>query len=262
MIKFENLEVHGWKAAIRGMRNPTKSWIESDSDFEGITETDVLVNGKVRRQRIYYDALNIGPEDMKFMKNLIKDGTDRHNFLRMINVTADITAPLYWWDDFKTIFTHNPADIVMDECSLFDGLMDKEFTPRDFSCEQLLNTGCDLFSTESAGGLLNTTVQPIGFLTDYIIPVLNTCREKHLEAKSGITSIDAVNANEYWWQIIQLLPSSYNQKRTVQMTYEVLANIYKSRKLHKLDEWSICFMEWIETLPYSELITMEFEEVE
>jgi hypothetical protein len=258
MIKFENTEVLGWEAAIRGMRNPMNSWEKSDSE---LYHTSVYFDECNDRWETDGHAFGIGPNDLDLMKRLRNAGTDHRKFMRMITVYVDITAPLYWWKEFDTY----KVGTVANSCSTMHKIAAKEFTLEDFSWDQLLNTGCNLFTAESDNGLFKTDVQPIGFLTDYIIPVLNTCREKYLETKD----------KEYWWQMIQLLPSSYNQKRTVMMNYEVLANIYKSRKNHKLDEWAETkltgdcpadmypnkftngFCDWIKTLPYSELITGE-----
>lgn len=258
MIKFENTEVLGWEAAIRGMRNPMNSWEKSDSE---LYHTSVYFDECNDRWETDGHAFGIGPNDLDLMKRLRNAGTDHRKFMRMITVYVDITAPLYWWKEFDTY----KVGTVANSYSTMHKIAAKEFTLEDFSWDQLLNTGCNLFTAESDNGLFKTDVQPIGFLTDYIIPVLNTCREKYLETKD----------KEYWWQMIQLLPSSYNQKRTVMMNYEVLANIYKSRKNHKLDEWAETkltgdcpadmypnkftngFCDWIKTLPYSELITGE-----
>ena len=254
MIKFENTEVVGWEHAIRGMRNPMNSWEKSDSEFS-VCECEQWPH------HIKKSLVKLGPADLDLMKRLRNAGTDHRKFMRMITVYVDITAPLYWWKEFDTY----KVGTVANSCSTMHKVAAKEFTLEDFSWDQLLNTGCNLFTAESDNGLFKTDVQPIGFLTDYIIPVLNTCREKYLETKD----------KEYWWQMIQLLPSSYNQKRTVMMNYEVLANIYKSRRNHKLDEWAETkltgdcpadmypnkftngFCDWIKTLPYSELITGE-----
>jgi hypothetical protein len=160
----------------------------------------------------------------------------------MLPVWVDINAPLYWWKEADTYTVGK----VQNSCSTMHKIHSNEFTMDDFSHEQLLNIGCDLFEVETDKGLFKTHVQPIHFLKDYIIPSLNVCRERYLETKD----------KDYWWQMIQLLPTSYNQKRTVFLNYEVLAKMYRERKNHKLDEWhTLC--DWIKTLPYSELITME-----
>ena len=194
----------------------------------------------------------IGPNDLDLMKRLRNAGTDHRKFMRMITVYVDITAPLYWWKEFDTY----KVGTVANSCSTMHKIADKEFTLEDFSCEHLMNYGDD----ELAWG----DWIPLHVL-EHVIVILNRQRDKYLETKD----------KKYWWQMIQLLPSSYNQKRTVMMNYEVLANIYKSRNGHKLDEWrehdiseektpnfvsgAWGFCDWIKTLPYSELITGEDE---
>lgn len=237
MIKFENYEVIGWEHAIRGMRNPMNSWENSDSKFKGIVDTDILDDGKIKKQQVYFDALGIGNNDYKLMMKLRNAGTDHRKFMRMITVYVDITAPLYWWKEFDTY----KVGTVANSCSTMHKIHEKEFTLEDFSCEHLgvtvpskLNDG-EMFQDlwiES----LKRTIADLNIARDFYI------HERYDNLKK-----------KYWWQMIQLLPSSYNQKRTVMLNYEVLANIYKSRKNHKLDEWrELC--EWIESLPYSELI--------
>ena len=238
MIIFENTEVMGWEAAIRGMRNPMNSWEKSDSEFKGVAETDVLDNGKVKKQQVYYDALSIGENDYDLMMILRNAGTDHRKFMRMITVYVDITAPLYWWKEFDTY----KVGTVANSCSTMHKIHEKEFTLGDFSHEHLINVTTSK-DNESVylDGIYHTSR---GVLLN-MLECLNHFRKLYLKTKD----------KKYWWQMIQLLPSSYNQKRTVMLNYEVLANIYKSRKNHKLDEWSIGFIEWIESLPYSELIT-------
>lgn len=208
MIKIENVDVFGWKAAIRGMRNPMNSWEKSDSAFIGD------VGGQ------FY----IGEDDLKLMKRLAKSGSDHGKFLRMINVTVDITAPLYWWKEFDTY----KVGTVANSCSTMHKIHAKEFTLDDFSCEHLINT-C----------LLETIINTLNayrIIYNGYDQQTDTC--KHEFSKKDI-----------WWQMIQLLPASYNQRRTVQLNYEVLRNMYHARKNHKLDEW-IEFCKWVETLPY------------
>ena len=205
MIKIENTEVYGWEAAIRGMRNPMNSWDKSDSGFYWNDEE--LVFG-------------IGDNDCDLMMKLAKGGSVHAKYRRMITVTCDITAPLYWWKEFDTY----KVGTVANSCSTMHKIHSKEFTMDDFSFEHLV-TG-SMFQ-------LHRTVD-----------LLNEAREMFLEKKDKV----------WWWQMIQLLPSSYNQKRTVQMNYEVLVGMYRDRKNHKLDEWhTLC--DWIEKLPYSEIIT-------
>ena len=224
MIKFENTEVSGWESAIRGMRNPMNSWKKSDSRWEPQFDTET---GPC------HGFFVIGPNDLNLMARLRNAGTDHRKFMRMNTVYVDITAPLYWWKEFDTY----KVGTVANSCSTMHKIAAKEFTPEDFSHEHLFTEENLRYEAEPDSlKLLNT-----------IINALNVYRLAYLE--EGDKSI--------WWQMIQLLPSSYNQRRTVMLNYEVLANIYKSRKNHKLDEWSVGFMEWIESLPYSELITGE-----
>ena len=242
MIKIENAEIVGWEAAIRGMRNPLNSWEKSDSKWYSIgipTNNSAAINDKYLSQKYC-----IGDNDYDLMKRLRNAGTDHRKFMRMITVYVDITAPLYWWKEFDTY----KVGTVANSCSTMHKIHAKEFTLDDFSCEHLItNKDPDCYDasyhwySESANTKLYAT--PLDGLK-VIIGILNANREAYLETKN----------KEYWWQLIQLLPSSYNQRRTVMLNYEVLANIYKSRRNHKLDEWHV-FCEWIESLPYSELIT-------
>ena len=250
MIKIENTEVVGWTHAIRGMRNPysiegaeNNSWDKSDSihcDF--CQENNENPGFCDEIPAVFNDGscYIVGPNDHDLMMRLANGGPVHAKYRRMITVYVDITAPLYWWKEFDTY----KVGTVANSCSTMHKIAAKKFTLEDFSWDQLLNTGCDLFTAESDNGLFKTDVQPIGFLMNYIIPVLNTCREKYLKTKD----------KKYWWQMIQLLPSSYNQKRTVMLNYEVLAGIYPSRKDHRLDEWHT-FCDWIKSLPYSDVIT-------
>ena len=248
MIKLENTEVVGWEAAIRGMRNPLESWEKSDSFGcdtckNNIPGYDITMheecggccswNNKYKSN----GTLKLGSNDLNLMMNLRNAGTDHRKFMRMIVVYCDITAPLYWWKEFDTY----KVGTVANSCSTMHKIADKEFTLEDFSFEHLLD-GLDAHED----GPLYCQFMPLDVLSDVIIPILNKSREKYLETKD----------KKYWWQMIQLLPSSYNQKRTIMMNYEVLANIYRSRKNHKLDEW-VEFCKWIESLPYSEIITGE-----
>ena len=204
MIKIENTEVYGFKAAIGGMRNPMNSWEKSDSYHED-------------------DAFVLGENDLALMKSLVKAGSDHSKFMRMINVTMDITAPLYWWKEFDTY----KVGTVRNSCSTMHKIHAKEFTLDDFSHEQLTDTA-------------------IEDCLKVVIRFLNIARDIFIDLDG--------KAKPVWWQMIQLLPSSYNQRATIQLNYAVLRNMYKSRKEHKLDEWhALC--EWIESLPYSEIIT-------
>lgn len=229
MIKLENYEVIGWEHVIRGMRNPMNSWSESDSEFKCVVETDVLDDGNIKKQQVYFDALSIGENDHELMMKLRNDGTDHRKFMRMITVYVDITAPLYWWKEFDTY----KVGTVANSCSTMHKIGEKKFTIDDFSCEHL---------SEPAISILKN-----------IIEALNQARDLYLGYDGFKHQWGDWEKKHYWWQMIQLLPSSYNQKRTVMLNYEVLANIYKSRKNHKLDEW-VEFCKWIESLPYSELI--------
>lgn len=252
MVKFENMEVTGWEAAIRGMRNPMNSWEKSDSkicpgyncdycDFWGLDNS--ICSGN------YIEGdLIIGPNDLSLMKRLRNAGTDHRKFMRMITVYVDITAPLYWWKEFDTY----KVGTVANSCSTMHKIHTKEFTTEDFSCEHLL--GREELPNDEMPSFLESNHKevkfyPLSILYDVIV-TLNFYRNKYLSTKD----------KKYWWQMIQLLPSSYNQKRTVMLNYEVLANIYKSRQNHKLDEWRD-FCKWIKTLPYSELIIGEIEQI-
>lgn len=297
MIKLENTEVLGWEAAIRGMRNPMNSWDKSDTlwTFDPTYEDSISVAEDGEGYQLF-----IGPNDKKLMMNLAKACSVDAKYRRMIVVTVDVIAPLYWWKEFDTY----KVGTVANSCSTMHKIQAKEFTLEDFSHEHLFampdcndipdfendedikqykekvdeslklmregkehvwpekiesaaerevnwhyNNGayyagvdCDIHGDLSewaeakyALDVLNTTIE-----------ALNYYREKFLETKD----------KRYWWQMIQLLPSSYNQRRTVMLNYEVLAGIYPKRKDHKLDEWHD-FCDWIESLPYSEIITLE-----
>ena len=227
MIKIENFEVLGWEHAIRGMRNPMNSWEKSDSRWEPQFDT---VQGPVAGTFI------IGPHDYALMKNLRNAGTDHRKFMRMITVYLDITGPMYWWSEFDTY----KIGTVANSCSKMHKIHAKEFTIDDFSCEHLFDRYGDPSMNLNYG-----YKYPKAVMQD-LIDILNNYRVWYNETKD----------KKYWWQMIQLLPTSYNQKRTVMLNYEVLANIYKSRRNHKLDEWhTLC--DFIEELPYSELITGE-----
>lgn len=231
MLKIENTEVMGWEHAIRGMRNPKNSCEKSDSHWD---------YGKQRVECItvshFDDAeFSIGHNDQKLMMTLRNAGTDHRKFMRMITVYLDITAPLYWWKEFDTY----KVGTVANSCSTMHKIAEKEFTLENFSCEHLLS----YWGEEKVNPTIIYPCTPMQHLNQ-TIACLNVCRKKYLETKD----------KKYWWQMIQLLPSSYNQKRTVMLNYEVLANIYKSRRHHKLDEWhTLC--DRIESLPYSALIT-------
>ena len=241
MIKLENYEVVGWEHAIRGMRNPMNSWDKSDSEF--IRDPDYGCSGNCPCEDIdgRCDCCFIGSNDLDLMKRLRNAGTDHRKFMRMITVYVDITAPLYWWKEFDTY----KVGTVANSCSTMHKIHEKEFTMEDFSCEHL-------YAGDDIDGMYYSTTAEEEFTSNDVLKVvieaLNNYRKQYLKTKD----------KKYWWQMIQLLPTSYNQKRTVMLNYEVLANIYKSRLNHKLDEWHT-FCDWIESLPYSELITGHFK---
>ena len=245
MLKISNFEVLGWEHAIRGMRNPMNSWDKSDSyipnccgNCDGCSDIDC------QNQPDMDGVFVLGSNDLGLMMKLRNSGTDHRKFMRMITVYLDITAPLYWWKEFDTY----KVGTVANSCSTMHKIAEKEFTLEDFSHEHLIDY--DLYSCDEVDGPVINGAPHVGCggvqLLNLTINVLNYYRNKYLEIKD----------KKYWWQMIQLLPSSYNQKRTVMLNYEVLANIYKSRRNHKLDEWHT-FCDWIEELPYSELITGE-----
>lgn len=237
MIKIENVEIHGWEPAIRGMRNPKNSWDRSDSTFKEVAEIDILdENGKPRKQQVLFDAINIGPNDMNLMMQLKAGGPVHAKYRRMIVVYADVTAPLYWWKEYDTY----KVGTVANSCSTMHKLTAKEFELGDFSCEYLVSSAKDQ--------LLGT------------IDELNFWRDIYLNGGLDWDGISYEPHSEVaWLQMIQLLPSSYNQKRTLMLTYEVLANIDEWRHNHKLGEWRV-FCQWLESLPYAEIITREKKE--
>lgn len=229
MIKFEHTEVIGWRAAIRGMRNPLNSWEKSDT--VNVCLLKYNDDGCTKCGSCMCDPI-IGHNDMDLMKRLRNAGTDHRKFMRMLIVYVDITAPLYWWKEFDTY----KVGTVANSCSTMHTIHKKEFDISDFSCELLIDD--DDITSYGAEWLTPMDILRI------TIDTLNGARKMYLETKD----------KKYWWQMIQLLPTSYNQKRTVMLNYEVLANIYKSRKDHKLDEWHE-FCDWIKKeLPYSDLL--------
>jgi len=224
MIKIEKVETFGWESAIRGMRNPMNSWDKSDTQYGSYYENENIFI------TYPFEFPSIGENDLKLMNQLSKAGNDHAKFLRMINVTFDITAPLYWWKEFDTY----KIGTVANSCSTMHKIADKEFALDDFSHEHLDYDG-------------------IACLTE-LIEFLNFYRDKY---NSDFLIWHGMNKKDFWWQMIQLLPSSYNQKRTIQLNYQVLKNIYPARKYHKLDEWKD-FCDFIKRLPYSnELIILE-----
>ena len=247
MLKIENVVTPSpeqWKAVIMGTRNPLNSWNRSDT---------IIYEHEL--EDWHHDVVKtfngIGFNDHDLMMRLRNAGTDHRKFMRMITVYLDITAPLYWWKEFDTY----KVGTVANSCSTMHKIHAKEFTLNDFSCEHLID--------EDDSDLIIGDVVPHTTL-ECVITALNFYRNKFLEAQKKPMKEESKRASlvkKYWWQMIQLLPTSYNQKRTVMLNYEVLANIYKSRKNHRLDEWhTLC--DWIEELPYSELITGREYEVE
>lgn len=247
MIKIENAEVVGWEHAIRGMRNPKNSWLKSDSHICGVTTTDECSGCDYLRKKdgefsFCTQPYIVGPNDHNLMMSLAAGGPVHAKYRRMITVYLDITAPLYWWKEFDTY----KVGTVANSCSTMHKIHAKEFTREDFSYEHLIKPG-DRYDLDCSVKIPHEApYYPIDVL-DLTIQALNVCRDMYLQTGD----------KDIWWQMIQLLPSSYNQKRTVMLNYEVLHNIYISRKNHKLDCWRD-FCKWIETLPYSELITGEY----
>lgn len=204
MVKIEKTDVHGWEAAIRGMRNAMNSWDKSDSFPAGLF------------------GYIVGEEDLKLMKKLSNAGPDHGKYLRMITVSCDVTAPFYWWKEYDTYKVGTTAN----SCSTMHKIHAKEFTLDDFSHEHLGDSAIEAL--------------------EKVISVLNSSRRLFVDD----------NDKWFWWQMIQLLPTSYNQKRTIHLNYQVLKGMYNARKNHKLDEWHT-FCDWIKSLPHSSLITGE-----
>lgn len=227
MIKIENTEVFGWEAAIRGMRNPMNSWDKSDSEWGCTDSGRTLCTGDCGEWCTGWNYM-LGKNDLSLMKNLAKAGNDHGKFLRMINVTCDITAPLYWWKEYDTY----KVGTVANSCSTMHKIHTKEFTLDDFSHEHLGFDGMT-YLEETIG-------------------VLNFYRDKFNDGSEW----NGMNKKDFWWQMIQLLPSSYNQKRTVQLNYQVLKSMYPDRHVHKLDCWRD-FCEWAKSLPYFKEILLE-----
>lgn len=249
MIKIEKTVTPSpdqWDAIIRGMRNPMNSWAKTDSEpgceivsgsHEVCRECDdaIYIHGERVCGKGYTPDYVVGFDDHDLMTRLAKNGPVHAKYRRMITVYVDITAPLYWWKEFDTY----KVGTVANSCSTMHKIHSKEFTMDDFSTEHLFEGSKDELQL--------------------LIGMLNVYRHNYIEFDNVPTHPCYVTKKDYWWQMIQLLPSSYNQKRTVLLNYEVLNNIYHSRKNHKLDEWrELC--AWIEALPYSELVTGEKEE--
>lgn len=215
MIKIENVDVSGWEASIRGMRNPMNSWEKSDSNWAAPRTVNFLPTCYV-----------VGSKDLDLMKRLANAGTDHRKFLRMINVTMDIIAPTYWWAEFDTY----KVSTVRNSCSFMHKGTSRPFYISDFSC--------------CAGDIDNT--EQVATTWQIVLTTLNELREKYIETKDKTV----------FQEIRNLLPSGYMQRSTVQLNYEVLLNMYKSRKNHRLQEWRD-FCDWIETLPYFNEICLE-----
>ena len=228
MIRVEYIDVYGFEHAVRAMRNPMNSWDKSDSEWGAANWCSA--------------RFDVGSDDLALMHKLFKAGTEHRTYARMIYVWMDITAPLFWWKEADR-YSVGKSQV---STSTMHKIHAKEFELDDFSWEQLLNTGCDLFTEEFGRGNFIRKVQPLQLLTNFIIPSLNVCRNKYLDTKD----------KDYWWQLIQLLPSSYNQKRTICMSYETAFKIIRERTGHKLDEWRE-FVEILKGLPYIAEITEE-----
>ena len=245
MIKIEKTDIHGWEAAIRGARNSFNSWDKSDSAAcyfcrdnnmnPGFCD-DGLYDKTIVLSNPDGSCFEIGPNDQKLMKKLAKAGPSHAKYRRFITVTMDVTGPLYWWKEMDTY----KVSTVANSCSTMHKIHAKEFTLEDFSCEHLISDEPIPTRVYSAKDMMEATVAN-----------LNLFRRLYLDTKD----------KKYWWQMIQLLPSSYNQKRTLLVNYEVLANLYHQRKGHKLDEWQ-AFCEWIKGLPMSEIITGEETDID
>ena len=226
MIKIENTYVDGWAAAIRGMRNPLNSWDKSDSNLEGTLGCWNPQNEMC--EWFPCEDCFVGPNDLALMQKLAAAGTDHGKFLRMITITADITAPLYWWKEYDTY----KVGTVANSCSTMHKIADKEFTDLDFSLDHVGGYSCfmdpyDRYEFDPKKHFEKTR------------RLLNHYRRRYLETGD----------KKYWWQIVTLLPSNYNQRRTVQLNYQVAHAVHEARKNHKLDEWHV-FCDWVERLPY------------
>lgn len=241
MIKIENVVLPSseqWKAIIMGTRNPMNSWSRSDTEYNVDS-----IDDSVWPHKSIHDDVVLGPNDHDLMMRLVKGGSVHAKYRRMITVYMDITAPFYWWKEFSTY----KVGTVANSCSTMHKIAAKEFTLEDFSCEHLIGAKKEwidkeeMYSDENFDELWSSYDA-----LDQVVRILNFYREKYLETKD----------KRYWWQMIQLLPTSYNQRRTVMLNYEVLAGIYPMRRNHKLDEWRE-FCGWIKTLPYSEIITAD-----
>jgi hypothetical protein len=243
MIKLEKQDVIGWEHAIRGMRNPMNSWEKSDSEYcDGGDCKNCAVYTEIGDLCLCTQPFLVGSMDKNLMRKLRNAGTDHRKFMRMITVYVDITAPLYWWKEFDTY----KVGTVANSCSTMHKIHEKKFEMSDFSTEHL---------QPASFKCLGFTVKTMNLWRDAYFLYDKLKSGEMPASKEAQDFIDEYSKKDIWWQMIQLLPSSYNQKRTVMLNYEVLTNMYKSRKNHKLDEWRE-FCKWVEeTLPYSELIT-------
>lgn len=244
MLKITETEVFGWNAAIRGMRNAHESWDKSDSGYclDTLACHDCKWNRLTEvkcKTNIDNHIFVVGKDDLTLMKKLVAAGTDHSKFMRMIHVQCDWEAPLYWWKEADTY----KVGTVRNSCSTMHKITEHEFTMDMFSHEHLF----DFCPSEqhNSTDVLEITIEHLNAMRR----VLNSLDQ------------DDPLRKEYWWQLIQLLPSSYNQKATMDLNYQVLRNMYHSRKNHKQDEWRVDFCNWVKTLPYSELITMTKEEL-
>ena len=253
MIKFENVEVMGWEAAIREIHNAMGSCEESDSEHKYESWHDISGG--------YFE---IGPNDLDLIMHLRDSVADYCKFMRTITVYVDITAPLYWWKEFGA-YTVETAE---NSCSIMSKIADKEFTLEDFSCEHLMSFYNSNYWEEDSDNACfidpgkTEVIVPRSLMLNYIIPMLNVARDKYNEMDQKLKKSDLVETEKlramaqrkrFLWQIIQLIPSSYNKKRTVMLNYEILMNLYESYQNNKFDEWDT-FCDWIEELPYGELI--------
>lgn len=279
MIKITNAEVFGWDAAIRGMRNPMNSWNKSDSFLCNVECDECPERGNHCQGHNYLDYV-VGDNDLTLMKKLVKAGSDHAKFMRMINVTMDVTAPLYWWSEYDTY----KVGTVANSCSKMYKLLSKPFEMSDFSFDKLsgfkneikqfrpeVDEETELWDSGTLSkrqiakeyGVSHTCVcdiindkykytESVNVFEEVARPLADTLNELR---DSYFSCEDETSKKQIWYSIVQLLPSSYNQKRTIQLNYAVLRNMYHARRNHKLDEWHD-FCSWVETLPYAELITL------
>lgn len=245
MINIEHIETYGWEAAIRGMRNPLNSLAKSDSSWEWVEDESPINPNDPGMMYI------VGVDDLKLMKSLVKAGPDHGKFMRMIGISMDITAPLYWWKEYDTY----KVGTVANSCSTMHKIAAKEFELDDFSHEHLFDETEGLWINADGRDFMCSALNFCQITCD----VLNHYRDLYLRAKiQPYKNLEARadRMKRIWWQMIQLLPSSYNQKRTVTLNYAVARNQYHARKNHKLTEWHD-YCKALEGLPYAELITME-----